>query len=263
MVVSIVAALIVSSGFAALFFGALYFYRGYEWFAKRSLRKAYLGIALHDPPEPGDVLISYETHHGFVAWSTSIPHIVAASPEDARILLGRLLRYNLRFGWIAHAGIFIVPLAISNYRAQLQSISRQESESQFACLQPDAPPIPAKTPDLAAFRRKETSPSPLLQVVGYGAAVMAPIFAIQAIVGLCLLNYAMAMGSIICAAGAVFVAEGFTEPKVFSSLLRKIRERRRSCTICGGKAGQVGPLENTAGNALVCRHCSEKIGQGE
>lgn len=258
---AIVAYLVLTLGFLALFFGVLYFLRGCEWFAKRSLKKAYLGITLHDPPEPGDVLISYETHHGLIAWSTSTRHIVAAPPEEARILLGRLLRFNMRFGWIAHGGFFIVPLAISNYHLQLQSISRQETESQLACLQPGAPPTLARTPDLAAFRQKETSPSPLLQLVGYGAAVMVPISVIYGIVGLCLLDYSLAMGSVILAAGAVFVAEGFTEPRVFSTLLRKIRDWRQCCAICGGKSAKVGPLQRIAGNTLVCRNCGEKKDQ--
>ena len=252
-----IAAVVVGLAFCIAFMGILYGVRGYEWMAKRLLTNAYRGLKIHNPPETGDVVMSYETYHGIIAWLTHTQHIVAAPPEDARILLGRLLRFNLCFGFLAHAGVLIVPLAIFNYLGQRRSINRQETECHLACLQSAV--VPPSTETLAELQRQHARPSALLQLVGYGAAVMAPVWVLQAIVGICRLDFPLAAGAIILFAGSIFVAEGFTEPRVFSTLLQKCKAWRAHCSVCGERSATVGPLQRTAENHLVCESCLGKM----
>ena len=106
-------------------FGALYFLRGYERWAKNSLERKYRGLALRSNPQEGDVFVQYHTYHGFIAWVTQTPHQFVASYEDARKLLGRLLRFNLTWGLFTYASLFAIPLALFNYTAQRRSIANQ------------------------------------------------------------------------------------------------------------------------------------------
>ena len=76
-----------------------------------------MGLELHDSFLPGDVLLTYHTYHGLIVWVTQTRHRVAAPPADARRLLARLLRFNLSWGLLTYAVLFVVPLAILNYWA--------------------------------------------------------------------------------------------------------------------------------------------------
>ncbi len=110
----------------------LYGFRGFESLARRSLQRRYSGLQVHAEPQPGDVLITYHTYHGFVAWFTQTPHQVALPPDDARTLLGRLLRFNLQWGLVTYGALFIPPLAILNYLGQRRSIARQEANGGYS-----------------------------------------------------------------------------------------------------------------------------------
>ncbi|HEY2249533.1 MAG TPA: hypothetical protein VGH74_00685, partial [Planctomycetaceae bacterium] len=68
---------------------------GFKTFGLRALQRCYLGVAIHNLPEPGDVSFRYHTYRGFLLWFTQDEHVVNASPLNAERLLGRLLRYNL------------------------------------------------------------------------------------------------------------------------------------------------------------------------
>lgn len=63
-------------------------------------------------PRPGFVEVTY--HHFF------------ATPESARELLGRMLRYNLTKGLLAYGGLLIPLLAIPNYWIRRRAIRRQQ-----------------------------------------------------------------------------------------------------------------------------------------
>jgi hypothetical protein len=110
----------------------LYLFRGYEALARRALARRYAGLQVHETPAPGDVTLSYETYHGLVAWFTQTSHRVSMPPGDARILLGRLMRFNLTWGLVTYGALFVLPLALVNYFAQRRSISGQESNNAFA-----------------------------------------------------------------------------------------------------------------------------------
>lgn len=102
-------------------------FRAYEGRASRSLMYHYQGIEPHSAMQPGDVILVYHTYHGVLAWHTETTHRVILPPDEARRLLGRLFRHNLKWGWLVHGGFFAIPLAIINYMAQRRSIARQEA----------------------------------------------------------------------------------------------------------------------------------------
>ncbi len=99
-------------------------------FALKPLRKRFVGLNLRDSPQRGDVTFVYHTYRGLFAWVIQTEHRGWASPEDARTLLGRLLRFNLTWGMLSCGLVFIPWIAIGNYYAQKRSIKNQER--QFA-----------------------------------------------------------------------------------------------------------------------------------
>jgi hypothetical protein len=118
--------------FLSLVVGALFFYRTYESLARRSLQRRYTGLDVHETPDEHDVVVTYHTYHGFLAWVTQTPHHVALPPDDARRLLARLCRFNLTWGLVTYGALFIPPLAILNYFAQRRSIAGQEADTLYA-----------------------------------------------------------------------------------------------------------------------------------
>lgn len=111
--------------------GVLHFFRSYERWAQKSLQRRYDGLDVHAPPQPGDVVIQFHTYHGCLAWFTQAEHLVALPPDDARVLLGRLLRFNLLWGLVTPGAVFIPVLSLLNYRGQRKSVAAQEAEGGF------------------------------------------------------------------------------------------------------------------------------------
>lgn len=102
------------------------FMGGVQRFALKPLRKRFTGLILHESPEPGDVFVVYHTYRGFLVWFVQDEHRVCAPADHARILLSRLLRFNLTWGMLSYGFLFVPLLAIGNYYAQKQSIENQE-----------------------------------------------------------------------------------------------------------------------------------------
>ncbi len=115
----------VACVFVALGIGALYLYRWYEAAAKNALMHASGGLRVHLEPQPGDVIISFHTYHGLIAWFTQTDHRVALPAVDAKILLNRLLWFNLSWGILTWGALFIPILSLINYRQQLRSVDAQ------------------------------------------------------------------------------------------------------------------------------------------
>lgn len=99
---------------------------GIRKFAWKPLQRQFAGLDLHESAQPGDVCFVYHTYRGFLVWFVQDEHRVCASPEDARLLLARLLRFNLTWGMLSYGLLFIPFLAIGNYLAQTRSIDQQE-----------------------------------------------------------------------------------------------------------------------------------------
>lgn len=98
---------------------------GLRTFALKPLQRCFDGIHLKDFAGTGDVQLVYHTYRGLLLWATQDEHRVIVSADDARKLLGRLLRFNLTWGMLSYGMLFIPFLAIGNYYAQLRSIQRQ------------------------------------------------------------------------------------------------------------------------------------------
>lgn len=104
------------------------FMGGIQKFALKPLRKRFAGLDLHESPEKGDVCFECHTYRGFLVWFVQEEHQVCARPEDARLLLSRLLRFNLTWGMLSYGLLFVPLLAIGNCIVQRRSIDKQDRE---------------------------------------------------------------------------------------------------------------------------------------
>lgn len=160
--------------------GALLFFRGFEHFARRALERRYTDLTIHPVPQTGDVVLAYHTYHGFIAWFTQTHHYVFLSPEDARTLLGRLLRFNLIWGLVTPGALFIPPLAILNYFAQRRSIVAQECTGEFSGLYTNG--LPSKCPKSVGIAVSET-PTAFHRFIGWILAGLCASFCVCSIAG--------------------------------------------------------------------------------
>lgn len=162
---------------------ALWFYRAYERWARRSLERRFADLNLRARPLPGDIVLTYHTYHGFLAWHTEEEHQTAGPPDDIRKLLRRLLRFNLLWGLMTGT-LFVLPLAIINYFAQRRSIVRQMASGGSSGLANDDAMLVAQkghaapTTSAELTRRRST----FHRVVGWLAAGLCGVFGITAIV---------------------------------------------------------------------------------
>jgi uncharacterized protein (DUF2062 family) len=88
-------------------------------------QRAYSGLKIHTTPEPGTVPVVFHTYYGFVVFVIQTEHRFWASPEDARVALWRLHRFNLVWGMFAYGALVIPLMSFGNYHAQKRSIGRQ------------------------------------------------------------------------------------------------------------------------------------------
>ena len=200
--VPVVALSIVIAGFVALGVVVLYVFRTFERLASGALKRRYDGIEVHPMPQPGDVVLTYHTYHGLILWVTQRRHHVAASPADARRLLDRLLGFNLSWGLLNFRVVFIVPLAILNYRAQRKSIAEQERTP----LRNDRSLLTGSNggDDGAAAPSVSLSPSagkvPLFyKILAWTCLGLAALFAVGGIVGLVSRESDAALGGLLLA----------------------------------------------------------------
>ena len=99
---------------------------GIQKFALRPLQRRFSGLDLHEYPQTGDVSFVYHTYRGLFAWLIQEEHRISAPANDARILLKRLLYFNLTWGMLSCGLVFVPFVALGNYYAQKRSIERQE-----------------------------------------------------------------------------------------------------------------------------------------
>jgi len=185
--------LIAIAGVLGLGVSALFLFRSWEHFAQRSLERKYADLEIHAVPQVGDVLLTYHTYHGLIAWFTQTPHHVALPPDDARKLLGRLLRFNCTWGLVTYGVLFIPPVAILSYLAQRRSIADQEANGGMTTVDTKV------STDLMGHEVTQ-SPSLFYRVVGWLTASLCVIFAISAIVCLVAAEFKDATGGAALAA---------------------------------------------------------------
>lgn len=125
---------IVALAVALLVFGLLGFIilKGYRWFAAASQRaqaRAYEGIVVSEQPAPGLVGVVFHAYSGFLVFVTQAEHRFWAAPDDARLVLSRLHRFNLTWGFFAYGALIIPILSFGNYWAQRSHIAKQAARA--------------------------------------------------------------------------------------------------------------------------------------
>jgi multisubunit Na+/H+ antiporter MnhB subunit len=203
-------------GLLALVFSLL---DGYERWAQRSLERKYAGLDIHEFQHPGDVKVSYHTCHGVLIWFTVAHHCVWLPPDQARLLLGRLLRFNLCWGLLARGGIFVGPLAIVNYIAQRRSVNAQEIEGIWAAVNAAAKPSPVSLADSSGENPLASPQAPLAShpvsrwtfrvVVGWIIAVFSALFVIIVVANLLMGEFDAAFGFVAISALLAWVARNW------------------------------------------------------
>lgn len=170
--------------FIAVAVGVLFFYRWYESAAQKALVRVYEGLRVHQVPQDGDVFLCFHTYHGFVAWFTQTTHHVSLPADDARLLLRRLVRFNLSWGLLTWGALFIPLLSWVNFRQQNRSVRDQESRGGYT--------VPSTAPDvsLAESRGEQfrvesaeysSSPTRLQRTLGWILTGLSVVFAISAV----------------------------------------------------------------------------------
>lgn len=169
---------------------ALLLYFGGKRFAERSLKHAYADLEIHTVAGPNDVVLVYHTYHGFLMWHAVTEHRVTLPLDDARVLLGRLLRFNLTWGLLAKGGILIAPLAIYNYVAQTNSIAEQEASAAFAAIGP-------KFPTFDETDKPRRRRSWFYTIFGWLSALLGGLFAVVAISSLVTRQFEAGFGGVV------------------------------------------------------------------
>jgi hypothetical protein len=102
----------------------LYSIRWYNKAAKRKLESIYSEMIKTDT-SPADVLVTFHTYYGVLAWVDQQTHQFHLPPTEAKEVLRRLRNFNLKWGILAYGFVFIPFLTFFNYWSQLRSIQNQ------------------------------------------------------------------------------------------------------------------------------------------
>jgi hypothetical protein len=122
--------LVVSVLITLLILGALVggIVGGYIWLKRLAMaaqERAFSGLAIFSEPKPELVTVVFHTYYGFLVYFVQTEYRFWATPDEARIALWRLHRFNLIWGLFAAGAIFIPLFSMGNYWAQLRSIRKQ------------------------------------------------------------------------------------------------------------------------------------------
>ena len=127
---------------------------------------------------------------------------VALPPDDAEILMGRLLRFNLAWGLITGVSLFGLPFYFANYREQMKLIADQAQNG----------PLPQFLPSRdfrSQVQRIAHKPSLIVRMGGWFCALLCPVFAITAVAGLIQGDYKVGIGGIVATILFGWFAHGF------------------------------------------------------
>jgi hypothetical protein len=88
-------------------------------------KRAYVGVRNQPAHAPGTVEVEFHTYSGILVFVVQRKHHFWASPDDARMTLWRLHKFNLTWGMFAYGALLIPLVSYFNYVAQKRSIDRQ------------------------------------------------------------------------------------------------------------------------------------------
>lgn len=182
--------------------------------ATRKLALLYSQFDCRYVPRASDVVVRYDTYHGFLVSLTHTPHYFALPCEDAKRLLGQLFLFNLRYGFFAY-GVLLVPIvAALNFVLQRRSIALQHaalSHNQALLEQPvplDDNPYAASA-TMAIVRqpvRPMSSAHPPSIILKIGGVILLVVSTIASIGALAAAFHSRSYEPLMGACGGLFVA---------------------------------------------------------
>ena len=105
-------------------------HRRLEAIANRAQMRAYDGVMVSRTPVPGMVAVVFHTYYGFFVFTHQVEHRFWALPDDAKLVLSRLNRFNLTWGFFAYGAVLIPFLSLANYWVQRLRINRQAKKER-------------------------------------------------------------------------------------------------------------------------------------
>jgi hypothetical protein len=116
--------------FALLVWGGIIAYRGFQGRAIAAQKMAFEGLTVANGPAKDCVEVTFHTYYGFIAFVTQTEYRFWAEPDQARLALWRLHRFNCRWGLFAYGAFFIPFVSYANYLIQKRSIVKQSGRRQ-------------------------------------------------------------------------------------------------------------------------------------
>lgn len=93
--------------------------------ANRSRMRAFEGVRVAESASPGQVNVVFHTYSGVVVYVTQVEHRFWAAPDDALLVLSRLHRFNLTWGFFAYGALLIPILSFGNYWRQRRLVAKK------------------------------------------------------------------------------------------------------------------------------------------
>ncbi|MEN6450781.1 MAG: hypothetical protein ABFC96_09835 [Thermoguttaceae bacterium] len=106
--------------------------KGHRWFtalADRAQMRAFEGVTISHAPGPGLVGVVFHAYSGVFAFTRQVEYRFWADPSDARLVLARLHRFNLTWGFFAYGALIIPILSLGNYWVQQARIKEQAAQT--------------------------------------------------------------------------------------------------------------------------------------
>ena len=202
---------LVFVGLPVAVIGGVLFYRHQQRWTQRAFARIYNGLNTHVQPHAGDVVVQYDTYHGFLVFNVHTAHHAVLPVEDARTLLRRLLWFNLTWGLFAWGSLLIVPLAIFNYIGQQRSVTHQHlaatlSPAPVDLTNPYASPMMPAVPDPPQAQRA-IRPSAIMVIAGVICYGLGVLFLLSGVVSAVMLRGLPAVMNFIL--GAFLISTGY------------------------------------------------------
>lgn len=98
--------------------------------ADRAQAQLFSGVQVATAAAPGFVSAVFHVYCGLIVFTRQTEYRFWATPDDARIVLSRMNRFNLTWGFFAYGGLIIPILSLGNYWAQRSRVSKQAEKLQ-------------------------------------------------------------------------------------------------------------------------------------
>lgn len=96
--------------------------------ADRAKAKLFNDAKVATTAMPGSVFVKFHVYCGLIVFCRQSEYQFWAPPDDARLVLSRMNRFNFTWGFFAYGALIIPILSLGNYWAQRFRISRQAAK---------------------------------------------------------------------------------------------------------------------------------------